>query len=71
MNSIKYRIHIEWSEEDNCFLVALPDFPGQKWSTHGETYEEALANGKEVIELLIETYQNEGKPLPKPQMAII
>jgi antitoxin HicB len=37
----------------------------------GEPYEEALANGKEVIELLIETYQNEGKPLPKPQMAII
>ena len=71
MNKIKYRIHIEWSDEDNCFLVALPDFPGQKCSTHGETYEEALANGKEVIELLIETYQNEGKSLPSPQMAII
>jgi predicted RNase H-like HicB family nuclease len=71
MNDIKYRIHIEWSEEDNSFLVALPDFPGQKWSTHGETYEEALLNAKEVIELLIETYQTEGKPLPKPQMAII
>ena len=71
MNNLKYRIHIEWSNEDNCFLVALPDFPGQKWSTHGENYEEALANGKEVIELLIDTYQQEGKPLPQPQMAII
>ncbi len=71
MNSVKYRIHIEWSEEDDCFLFALPDVPGQKWSTYGETYEQALANGKQVIELLIETYQNEGKPLPKRQMAII
>ena len=71
MNKIKYRIHIEWSDEDNCFLVALPDFPGQKWSTHGEAYKEVLANGQEVIELLIETYQNEGKSLPSPQMAII
>ena len=71
MDNLKYRIYIEWSNEDNCFLVALPDFSGQKWSTHGETYEEALANGKEVIELLVETYQEEGKPLPKPQMAVV
>lgn len=71
MDNLKYRIHIEWSNEDNCFLVALPDFPGQKWSTHGETYEEALTNGKEVIELLIETYEEEGIALPKPQMAIV
>ena len=71
MDNLKYRIHLEWSNEDSCFLVALPDFPGQKWSTHGETYEEALANGKEVIELLVETHQEEGKPLPQPQMAVV
>ncbi|MGK7939648.1 MAG: type II toxin-antitoxin system HicB family antitoxin [Crocosphaera sp.] len=28
------------------FLVGLPDFPGQYWRTHGETYEEAVAHGK-------------------------
>ena len=32
--------------------------------THGKTYEEALNNAQEVIELLVESYQDEGKSLP-------
>jgi predicted RNase H-like HicB family nuclease len=57
---------IQWSDEDNCYLVGLPDFPGQQWRTHGETYTEAAANGVEVLELLIEDYQLAGEPLPIP-----
>ena len=44
--NLKYRMIIEWSEEDNIYLVALPNFPGDKWTTHGETYEEAATNGR-------------------------
>ncbi|WP_417033540.1 hypothetical protein [Dolichospermum planctonicum] len=36
--------------------------------THGETYAEALKNGEEVLELLIEEYQLQGRPLPQPLM---
>lgn len=43
---------IQRSQEDNCLLVALPDFPGNYWRTHGETYEEAIKNGQEVIKSL-------------------
>ncbi|MEL6440814.1 MAG: type II toxin-antitoxin system HicB family antitoxin [Cyanobacteria bacterium J06621_8] len=64
--NLKYQMTIQWSEEDNLYLVALPDFPGQQWSTHGNTYEEAAANGREVLELLIESYQERNLPLPKP-----
>jgi hypothetical protein len=39
---LKYRINIIWSNENNCYLVSLPDFPGQQWRTHGETYLEAF-----------------------------
>ena len=56
MNELKYRMLIQWSDEDNCFLVALPDFLGQQWSTHGDTYEEAVNNGKEVLEMLVDIY---------------
>jgi hypothetical protein len=35
---------IQWSEEDNCFLVGFPDFPEQQWRTHGDTYQEAVTN---------------------------
>ena len=50
--NLKYRINIVWSDENNCFLVSLPDFPGQKWVTHGDTYEEALKHGLEAMEEL-------------------
>lgn len=53
---------IVWSDEDDCYLVHLPDFPEQKFRTHGETYEEAAKNGQEILELLLEDDQ----PLPKP-----
>lgn len=66
MDKLKYAMNIQWSEEDNCYLVGLPDFPGQQWRTHGDTYAEAVANGVEVLELLIEDYQLAGEPLPNP-----
>mgnify|MGYP001600938226 CR=1 FL=1 len=66
MDNLKYQMVIKWSDEDNCFLVSLPDFPGQQWRTHGETYEEALTNGKEALESLIISYLADGEPLPEP-----
>jgi antitoxin HicB len=66
MDKLKYRMVIQWSDEDNCFLVALPDFPGQDWRTHGETYEEAVTKGKEALESLIESYLANRETLPKP-----
>ena len=69
MDQIKYQMLIQWSNEDNCFLVALPDFPGQYWRTHGDTYEEAVVNGKEALESLIFSYERDGEPLPEPTIA--
>ncbi|MFN6067695.1 MAG: type II toxin-antitoxin system HicB family antitoxin, partial [Pseudanabaena sp.] len=34
----KYQMIIQWSDEDDCFLVGFPDFPNQKWRSHGDTY---------------------------------
>ncbi|MEL6164293.1 MAG: type II toxin-antitoxin system HicB family antitoxin [Cyanobacteria bacterium J06628_3] len=66
MMKLKYKMIIEWSEEDDCFLVGFPDFPGQKWRTHGETYEEAVDNGTEALESLVIAYQATGESLPEP-----
>ncbi|NJM27835.1 MAG: type II toxin-antitoxin system HicB family antitoxin [Pseudanabaena sp. RU_4_16] len=65
--SSHYSMVIQWSDEDNCDLVHLPDFPFQQFHTHGDTYEEAVKHGQEVIETYIEIYQKEGKPLPQPK----
>ena len=59
-----YSMEIHWSDEDQAFVVTLPEFP--VCQTHGATYEEAAKNGREVLELLIETYRAEGRELPVP-----
>jgi predicted RNase H-like HicB family nuclease len=56
---------IQWSDEDQVFLAILPEF-GPYAKTHGATYKEAAKNGGQVLELLIETYQAEGRTLPEP-----
>ena len=61
MTTQHYPMVIVWSDEDNCYLVHLPDFPEQKFRTHGDTYEEAAKNGQEVLELLLE---EDGLPTP-------
>lgn len=65
--NLNYTIVIQWSEEDKCYLVHLPEFPTQKFHTHGATYQEALDNAKEVLDLLITEYEEIQKPLPKPK----
>ena len=64
---IKYEMKICWSEDDDCYLVGFPDFPGQKWRTHGETYEIAVGNGVEALESLMIAYEVSGEPLPEPK----
>ena len=66
MTNLKYPMVIQWSDEDDCFLVGSPDFPGQQWRTHGTTYEQAMANGIEALESLIIAYEATGESLPKP-----
>ena len=68
MNRFKYQMVIQWSEEDHSFLVGFPDFPGQQWRTHGETYQEAVTQGIEALESLVIAYETSGDPLPEPSM---
>lgn len=60
----RYSLLIQWSQADKVFLVHLPEFPEQHFVTHGDTYEQALKNGLEVLELLIDCYEQEGRELP-------
>jgi predicted RNase H-like HicB family nuclease len=66
----KYQVTIAWSEEDNCYLVYLPDFTDEIMQpvSHGDTYQEALQHGLEVMEELILHLQVTGKPLPVPKL---
>ena len=60
---LRYSLLIQWSNEDQCYIVSLPEF-GKYARTHGNTYEEAVKNAQEVLELLIEDNKN----LPQPNI---
>ena len=62
---MNYSMHIQWSDEDQTFVVSLPEF-GPYAHTHGDTYEEAVQRGRECLESLIDAYQAEGQALPVP-----
>jgi predicted RNase H-like HicB family nuclease len=64
----RYTVIIQWSEEDDAYLVSLPEWgPGAK--THGDTYEQAAHNAQEVLELLAEDGSQGAKAqMPEPRL---
>lgn len=62
---IKYELIIYWSEEDKSFVVEVPELPG--CMADGESYEQAVANARRVIEEWIETARELGRPIPAPR----
>ena len=63
--SIRYELIIYWSDEDQSFVVQVPELPG--CMADGETYEDAVVNAKRVIEEWIETARELGRPIPEPK----
>jgi len=61
----KYELIIFWSEEDQAFLVEVPELPG--CMADGRTYAEAAANAERVIEQWIQTAKELGRPIPTPR----
>ncbi len=61
---LNYSIVIQWSKKNSCFVVAFPEW-GEQCQTYGDTYEEALSNGKEVLQLMIVSSIEEGVALPE------
>jgi len=61
----KYETIIYWSEDDQAYLAEVPELPG--CMAHGHTYEAALSNIKEAIQLWIDTANEFGDTVPEPK----
>ena len=55
----RYSMIIQWSDDDQLFLVTIPEFAERVVMpcTYGITREEAIHNGEEVIEMYLEAWQ--------------
>ena len=64
--SKNYKRVIYWSEDDNCWLVDVPELAGCR--ADGETPEEALKNAEIVIQEWIDTAVSLGRSIPGKDM---
>lgn len=53
---LNFKILLE-QDEDNCFIASVPAVPG--CYSQGKTYEEALINIKEALELALEVAKDQ------------
>ena len=65
----RYSMLIQWSDEDQAFLVTLPEWADRVLGpvTHGDTYERAVRSGQEALEALIASARKHGESLPQPR----
>lgn len=60
-----YSVEIAWSDEDQAFIVRVPELPG--CMADGETYEAAVTAVQIVIAEWIETARELGREIPPPR----
>lgn len=69
----RYALVIEWSDADQAYVVSFPEWDATGLyfvHTHGETYEEAVKHGQEVLTEQIALANERGKPLPTPRRSV-
>jgi predicted RNase H-like HicB family nuclease len=66
---MKYELIIYWSEEDQSFVVEVPELPG--CMADGKTYMEALENAQIVMQEWIGTAQELGRLIPQPRGKLV
>ena len=67
---MRYTIEVKWSDEDQTYVVILPEWEGRYLMpvASGKTYEEAMARGVNALENIIADAQAHGDPLPEPKV---
>ncbi len=69
INPKRYSMVIHWSDEDQAYLVTVPELAG--CVTHGITYEDAVRQAQDAIETWIEGTLAINLPVPPPQTAAL
>jgi predicted RNase H-like HicB family nuclease len=65
-----YSIPIQWSDEDQAYLVMLPEW-GERYHypvTHGDTYQQAVDRAVEVPTMFVDIATERGEPMPMPHL---
>lgn len=61
-----YSMIIQWSEEDQAFIVTIPELPGAR--SHADTYVGAVREGERLITEWLEIAHDQGWEIPAPRV---
>lgn len=64
-----YPMIIEWSPDDQAYVVTVPDLPG--CVTHGRTPEHAARMAEEAIAGWLDVARQDGLPIPAPRRHLV
>ena len=64
-NESQYEMIIYWDNNDNIFVVDVPELPG--CMSHGKTKKEAIENAEKAVQFWIKTAKEDGAQIPEPK----
>lgn len=62
----RYSMPIEWSDEDQVYIVTVPELPGCR--THGATHVEAIEMGAEAVATYLAGMRHFARFIPPPRL---
>ena len=65
MKADNYEMIVWWSDEDEAYVVEVPELPG--CMAHGKTRQEAIQNAEEAMRFWLKTAEEDGLEIPKPR----
>lgn len=60
----RYSIHLNWTDEDDCYIATIREFPGL--SAFGDTPEQAAHEARVAAEAMIDVMKEDGDDIPEP-----
>jgi predicted RNase H-like HicB family nuclease len=68
MSEARYEMIVSWSDDDQAYVVEVPELPG--CMADGPTRAAAIAAAEVVIREWIETARELGRPIPEPRQRL-
>ena len=69
MKPTGYEMIVWWSDEDDAYVVEVPELPG--CMAHGKSRQEAIQNAEDAISLWVKTAEEDRLEIPKPRGRLV
>ncbi len=69
MSANAYEMIVWWSDEDEAYVVDVPELPG--CMAHGSDRQEAIQNAEDAIRFWLKTAKADGLKVPQPKGRLV